>query len=176
MRVRGALCAVALLIARAASAAFGPDYDPEEEKKGWQEIEVRMPPYPKTQDLVLVDAGSATSHKFYIDASSVSVGADGVTRYTAVVKTAGGATNVTFEGIRCQTREEKLYALGHNDGTWAPARNAKWQRVVLRELKPYPFVLYRDFFCASPTQPTSPKQAVEALRRGVPVGGRRPLD
>ena len=145
----------------------GWDYDFDEETKSWKEIQAKIPPYPKTQNLILLEAGSETPHKFYIDAASVSVGEDGVVRYTTVIKTSGGATNVSFEGMRCETREGKLYALGHKDGSWVRARDPKWQRILLRDLKPHHYVLYREFFCPSPAKPTPAKVAVEALRRGV---------
>jgi hypothetical protein len=101
-----------------------------EERGGWREIEAPLPPYPREHDLLPVDVGSATAHRFFVDARSVSLGADGVMRYTIVIRTEGGATNVAFEGMRCATRERKVYALGRNDGTWVPARDPGWQRIV----------------------------------------------
>ena len=151
--------------ARAALATtFEADFD--EEVKTWKEIEAQLPPYPNAKDLALMEGGRPDSHNFYVDTASISLGQDGVTRYTAVLKTTGGATNVTFEGIRCQTREHKLYATGRADGTWARARNPKWDRVT-SSTKPYQWMLYREFFCPSPTRPTSPRQAADALKRGV---------
>ena len=168
MRLEILIVLVALAATTQAHAQWsGWDAEFDEETKSWKEIQAKIPPYPKAQNLILLDAGKGTSHTFYVDAASVSVGEDGVVRYTTVVKTAGGATNVTFEGMRCETREGKLYALGHKDGTWARARDAKWQRILLRELKPHRYVLYREFFCPSPAKPTSAKVAVDALRRGV---------
>lgn len=145
----------------------GWEADFDEESKGWKEIQAKIPPYPKAENLIVVEAGSETPHKFYVDAASVSDGEDGVVRYTTVIKAAGGATNVAFEGMRCETREGKLYALGHADGTWVRARNPKWQRILLRDLKPHHYVLYREYFCPSPARPTPAKLAVEALRQGV---------
>ena len=137
----------------------------DEETKSWKEIQAQIPSYPQAQNLVLVEGGRPGTHNFYIDTASVTLGEDGVMRYTALLKAAGGATNVTFEGIRCETREHKLYAIGHNDGTWVRARDPKWQRVV-RDRTPYQWMLYREFFCPSRT-PTPAKQVVDALRRGV---------
>lgn len=164
------------LTAQAHAQWRGWDTDFDEETKSWNEMQAQIPPYPKAQNLILLEAGGATSHKFYVDAASVSLGEDGVVRYTTVVKTAGGATNVAFEGMRCETREGKLYALGHSDGTWARARDPKWHRIVLRDLKPHHYVLYREYFCPSPARPTPPKVAVEALRRGVGLASTRASD
>src|ERR1700687_1379635 len=143
------------------------DADFDEDKKSWKEIEARIPPYPKPENLVRIQTGAATPHQFLIDANSVSLGEDGVMRYTVVVKTAGGATNVTFEGMRCETRQQKLYAVGHSDNTWVRARDPKWQRVVLRDLTPHHHTLYYDYFCPERTHATPPKQAIEALKRGT---------
>jgi hypothetical protein len=168
MRLKLLLTAAALAAASQAypqAKSWEAEFD--EDEKSWKEIQAQIPPYPKSQNLILVEAGSATAHKFYVDAASVSVAEDGIVRYTTVIKTAGGATNVTFEGMRCETREGKLYALGRSDGTWVRARDPKWQRILLRDLKPHHYVLYREFFCPSPAMPTPPKVAIEALRRGI---------
>ena len=168
MRLKLLLTAAALAAAsQAYPQAKSCEAEFDEDEKSWKEIQAQIPPYPKSQNLILVEAGSATAHKFYVDAASVSVAEDGIVRYTTVIKTAGGATNVTFEGMRCETREGKLYALGRSDGTWVRARNPKWQRILLRDLKPHHYVLYREFFCPSPAMPTPPKVAIEALRRGI---------
>jgi hypothetical protein len=162
----------AMLAPRIACAALATtwEYDFDAETKPWKELQAQLPAYPRPQDLILLEAGSETPHKFYIDAKSVSVGVDDVVRYTTVVKTAGGATNVTFEGMRCDTREQKLYALGRSDGSWGRARDPKWQRIVLRDLQPHHYVLYRDFFCPARAKPTPLKQALDALKRGTPLG------
>jgi len=175
MRLERFFLVAALTVTPAALAALATEWemDFDENTKSWKEIQAQIPPYPKGQDLVLVEAGSETSHKFYVDPDSVSVGADGVVRYTTVVKTSGGAVNVTFEGMRCETREGKLYAVGRSDGTWVRARNPKWERIVLRDLKPYTYVLYREYFCPWRTQPTPPKVALEALRRGMGLATTR---
>jgi hypothetical protein len=168
MRVECFLLIVSLFAvapARAAqSSGFEADFD--EEIKSWKEIQAQLPQYPQPKDLVLMEGGRPGSHNFYVDTTSISLGQDGVTRYTAVLKASGGATNVTFEGIRCETREHKLYAVGHADGTWARARNPTWNRIV-SYTKPYQFMLYREFFCPTPLRPTPPKQAADALKRGV---------
>jgi hypothetical protein len=171
MRVECVLLIAACIAASPARAAVadGFEADFDEETKSWKEIQAQLPPYPQSKNLVLVEGGRAGSHNFYVDTASLSLGADGVMRYTAVLKAAGGATNVTFEGIRCETREHKLYALGHADGTWARARDPKWQRVV-GHTKPYQWLLYREFFCPNPIRPTPAKQAADALRRGVGLG------
>jgi hypothetical protein len=169
LRLAIGVCAWVAASAMAAQwGAWEADFD--DDKKAWKEIEAQIPAYPQPKNLALVDAGSATAHKFYVDTASITVGEDGVVRYTSVVKTGGGATNVTFEGMRCSTREQKLYALGRSDGSWVRARTSKWQRIMHRDLAPHHWVLYREFFCPQPSIPTPPKVAIDALKRGVRLG------
>ena len=178
MRVSVAVGLVVFAAWSLSASAQWRDWDAEfdEEKKTWKEIQTRIPSYPKPENLLRVQTGAATSHQFYVDASSISLGEDGVVRYTVVVRAAGGATNVTFEGMRCETREQKLYALGRNDSIWVRAREPKWQRVVLRDLTPHHHTLYYEYFCPAPTQPTPPARAVDALKRGVGLGRAPGID
>jgi hypothetical protein len=168
MRVRVALCLIAFASWALPIAAQWREWDADfdEDKKSWKEIEARIPPYPKPENLLRVQTGAATPHQFFVDANSVTLGEDGVMRYTVVARTEGGATNVTFEGMRCETRQQKLYAIGHSDNTWVRARDPKWQPVVLRDLTPHHHTLYYDYFCSERIRATPPKQALEALRRG----------
>jgi hypothetical protein len=163
-RVLGAALLVVVVPAAAQWREWENEFD--EETKGWREIQAQLPPHPKPENLARVKTGSASGHEFYVDTASVSLGEDQVVRYTAVVKTSGGATNIFFEGMRCETREEKLYAVGRSDGRWARARDSKWQRVVLRDLVPYRHTLYHDFFCANGVLPTPVRLAIDALKRG----------
>jgi hypothetical protein len=170
---RAAVLWVLATIVSTASAQWREwDTEFDDGKKTWKEIQAQIPAYPKAENLARVPTGSATSHQFFIDTASVSIGEDGVARYTVVVKTSGGATNVMFEGIRCETREQKLYAIGHSDGVWARARDTSWRRVVLRDLTPHHHTLYYDYFCAFGYYPVPLHQVVDALKRGYGLKAR----
>jgi hypothetical protein len=155
-------------------STFESEFD--DDTKSWKEIQGQLPPAPKPENLARVQTGSATSNLAYVDTAAISIGADGVTRFTLVLKTSGGATNVTYEGMRCQTREQKLYAIGHRDGSWARARATEWRRVVLRDLQPYYHTLYHEFFCPAGVTPTPVKDAVQALKRGRGLSSRSASD
>src|SRR5262245_25143704 len=102
MRASAAIAIAALaLVACQDSPRRVDTVDAEDEKSKWKEIAVAFPPYPRNENLVQFDVGDGSPHRFYIDAPSLAVGADGVVRYTLVTRAAGGATSVTFEGIRC---------------------------------------------------------------------------
>lgn len=147
----------------------GWDYDNDREIKPWSELQAKIPPYPKDADLVQFDAGAATANRFFIDPDSLSIGEDGVVRYIMVIRTGGGASNVTFEGMRCETREQKTYAVGHRDGSWARARDPQWRRIEYREINRHHGVLYRDFFCRGKFAARSVKDIVSALRYPPPM-------
>lgn len=163
----------AVLGAGVAHAQWGGwEADFDEEKKPWKEIEAKLPRYPKDADLIAFDAGGATPHRFFIDASSITIGDDQVVRYALVVKTAGGATNVTFEGIRCETREVKVYALGHPKEQWGRARNPRWRRIEYREVNRHHGTLFADYLCQGSSSERSPvptvKEMSDRLRHGPP--------
>ncbi len=166
------LLAAALLLPAYAGAQWeGWDYDFDREKKPWAEVQAQIPPYPKPQNLIEFEAGAASPHHFYIDSESISVGEDGVVRYTLVIRTSGGATNVTFEGMRCDMREQKYYAIGHKDGSWARARNPQWRHIEYKEVNRHHGVLHDDFFCRGKFPVNSAREALDLLRRGAVRGG-----
>ncbi len=151
----------------AAAQWSGWDYTFDREIKPWQELQLQLPPYPGPETLIAFDAGAATAHRFFVDEKSISLGEDGVVRYTLVIKTSGGATNVMFEGIRCETREKKTYALGHSDGTWARARNPDWRFIERRAYDRHYNTLYDDIFCRGKNPVQSVKDMTQALRQGA---------
>jgi hypothetical protein len=166
MRARtAALLLVAFLSVPASAQWRGWEAEFDEETKPWKEIEARLPAYPLAANLVAFEASAASPHRFYVDAAALSVGEDGVVRYTLVVKSAGGATNISFEGIRCETREHKVYAVGRPDGGWTRARDPKWRRIEDREVNRHHFVLYADFFCPGRRAPARLAEIREALGR-----------
>lgn len=155
-----------LAVGPAAAQWDGWDYDFDREIKSWAEMQSKIPPYPKDGDLIPLDVGSATPHRFFVDGKSVSAGSDGVVRYTLVIKTAGGATNVSFEGIRCETREQKYYAIGRSDGAWVRARNPQWRHIEYKEFNAQHYTLYSDYACQGKFMVEKAEQIVQALRRG----------
>jgi hypothetical protein len=163
-----ATCALLLAATAGPVAAQWGSFDSEfdEEKKPWTEIEAQLPAYPGTGNLLQFEGGAPSANRFYIDAPSLSVGEDGVIRYTMLVRAAGGATNVSFEGIRCATGEHKLYAVGHSDGKWARARDPAWRRIAYRELNRPHWTLFREFYCVDRREPDprSLKGILEALK------------
>lgn len=132
----------------------------------WVEEEARLPAFPQATNLREFYVSELTVHKFFIDASTLSVGKDGVVHYVLEVRTAGGAANVTFEGIRCDTREFRIYATGHRDGTWSKARKSEWRLIENKPANRHHAALSRNLFCPGGAPIRTPAEGQEALRLG----------
>jgi len=173
------LWAILLLVGVAASAAaqapdrfgdgtarYNTGYD---DAAPWQEQQdVELPAFPKEENLREFYVSAVATNKYLVDASTLSVGADGVVRYALVVKTAGGATNVSFEGINCRERNWKHYATGRSDGTWVKSRAARveWRPIENKPVNRHHAALSRDLFCPTGTAIADADEGRNALRLG----------
>jgi hypothetical protein len=142
---------------------------PEEDEyapRQFREIEVVFPEAPRGEALVDFYVSPTNTNRFYVDGASLSVGEDGVVRYTLVVEAGGGARNVSYEGIRCETRELRLYATGRGDGSWARSRNDRWRRIVDTPVNRHHAELYFNYFCPGGAIITDAAAGRAALRAG----------
>ncbi|MBS1199050.1 MAG: hypothetical protein H6R18_2835 [Proteobacteria bacterium] len=126
---------------------MGQNFEEDYEAKTWQEIAVQLPLAPKPEKLVAVYVSAATEHHFFVDPDSISIGKDGVVRYTLAIKTSGGASNISFDGMRCETRERRSYAFGRSDGSWSRARSNEWVKIREETINRHHAALFTDFFC-----------------------------
>lgn len=157
----------AALFAAACTHLGNPSPELEKEKPAWVEVKSELPPYPKPENLIAFQVSPADPNRYFVDAASISVGRDGVVRYTVVIKSPAGAQNVLFEGIRCDTRSRKLYAFGHRDGTWSKPRDSEWKPIEALRQSQYQRMLYSDFFCPGGIIVKSPAEAISALKAGI---------
>lgn len=140
-----------------------------EEKAPWQELEnIDLPGFPKEENLIEFYVSAVATNKFHIDASTLSTGEDGVVRYVLVVKTSGGATNVSFEGIQCDQHMWKIYATGGSDGTWKKVREnrSNWRPIENKPINRHHSVLRHDLFCPMGSAVKTPEEGRNALRLG----------
>ncbi|WP_225433399.1 CNP1-like family protein [Thauera sedimentorum] len=166
--IRGGLAAL-VCFSGPVSAQFLAD---EEANANWKEGEVEFPPAPAESSLREFFVSSASPNTFLIDEQTLSVGEDGVVRYVLVVRTPGGAENVTFEGIRCNTGERRIYASGRRDGSWSRARNSEWAPISDNSYNRPRAALARDHFCDGPAPP---RNRDEVLRRLQQSDGANPI-
>jgi hypothetical protein len=130
-----------------------------------REAPLKLPPYPKEQDLLRFDLEPRTAFEYFVDGSSITVLDEGIVRFTVVSRTANVA-NVTYEGLRCNARERKLYAHANRDGAWVVAKNPGWVPVGPRLVGAFRHELYWNYFCPGKRIIDSPGEGVRALRLG----------
>jgi len=140
--------------------------DFEENTKAWKEIQAQLPAAPKADNLIEVRLDSSTRNKLLIDAASLSASDDGVVRYTAIIRSPAGAENISFEGLRCETGERKLYAFGRPNGEWSRNRYAKWEPIQARLAGGHHRELFFHYLCTANT-----KRDVPTLLRLLKSGG-----
>jgi len=134
----------------------------EDEQKA--DVTVALPPAPKQQDLLRFPT-SWTDNQIFIDTGNLVFGDDDTLSYTLVVRGAGGASNVTFESMRCRSGERRVNAYGRADGSWSRARSSDWVRIIDRGINRYYFEFWIDTFCAGKT--LEPKRTLlDNVRRG----------
>ncbi|HYD63475.1 MAG TPA: CNP1-like family protein [Noviherbaspirillum sp.] len=160
------LPAVALLLAigstSQAQSRFEEDFDDKD--KPWQEVAVQMPAAPRQENLVPFYVSATATQTFSIDTKSLTVGTDGVIRYTLVSISDSGARNVSYEGIRCATFEKKLYAFGQADGSWSRSRRDQWERINSYASNRQHAALAKDFFCEEKTIAGTAKDMIVRIR------------
>lgn len=150
-------------LAGCSSAPLQSDWERAHLGEVVEEEQVAMPRYPGDAELVPFEVSRAPGFRFFVDAASVAVGKDGVVRYALVARSPQGSDNVTFEGMRCATREYRIYAFGHADRTWAGAPGG-WLSLRGSDVAPARRVLQRQFLCPDGQPVADRAQAVTALR------------
>jgi CNP1-like family protein len=125
---------------------------------------LNLPSYPQEKDLLEFAAGRAGSHRYFIDKQSLVVGTDGIVRYAVIVRAAGGAVSASYEGIRCNPPQKRLFAVGRGD-KWIEAKNAQWTEIRPRVANEYQATLYMDFFCPNRLIVRDRDEALRALLR-----------
>lgn len=147
-----------------------PAYNNVEEEAPWQEQQdVEPPAFPRKENLREFYVSAVATNQYLIDASTLTVGADGVVRYVLVVQTSGGATNVSFEGINCKDRSWKHYATGSSEkGAWTKSRAARieWRPIENKPVNRHHAALSRDLFCPQGNAINTADEGRNALRLG----------
>ena len=159
---RGALALAALALT--AGCAHPTPFVDELAAKPWEGQKALLPPYPKGGNLAPFYVGPS-AFSFFVDPASVTVAQDGAVRYTLIARSASGATNVSYEGIRCDAYESRVYAFGQSDSTWSQATRSQWAPIERLATSPQT-TLADDFFCSQRGPVRTTEDALAALARG----------
>jgi CNP1-like family len=126
--------------------------DEIEDKKDWVEDKVEFPALPQESNLISIYLNATSVNRYWVDANSITVGNDGVVRYSLIVLSGGGVRGVTYEGIRCETRELRRYAVQRQHA-----------------------VLYLQHFCPDGALVRDAAEAKRNLKRGGRLPGDGPV-
>jgi len=143
------------------------DYD-ESLNKPWKELQAKMPPYPREENLVQVSLKPTSKQALFIDSESLSVGKDRVVRLIYVLRFPGGGQTVLFEGFRCETRSYKSYAYGLPGGVLKPFPEVEWREAPWTDYG-YRRELLQYYFCADNYNPY-PRASILRRARSLEPG------
>jgi len=156
--------ALAAIVLAAGCAGQSRSFSDELDAKPWEARKTLLPPYPKDGALSPLYVGGPATFSYFVDRAAVKVGDDGVVRYTLIARSASGASNVSYEGIRCGAYERRVYAYGTPAG-WSQAGNSKWLPINRLASEPQT-ALADDIFCSERSQVRTTQDALDALARG----------
>jgi hypothetical protein len=142
---------------------------PASETTAWRELAVSLPDYPKDEELLDARLGRpAQGYRYLVDGRSLGVGQDGVVRYTVVLASPGGARTVRHEGLRCQTREARLYGYDTGGQRLQAAASSAWGPLVSRGPDAYRNDLADFYFCTFQGYPKDVDVIRSRLASGQP--------
>lgn len=136
-----------------------------QDQSEWTEQVVKMPPFPKSENLIKTSISGSTGFEFFVDLTSLEVGSDGVVRFVVIARSPAGAENISFEGIRCSTRERKLYGVGRANGTWFAPGRSEWIDFRGARVNSYHESFALQYFCLDRTAVPNVSRAIELLKR-----------
>ena len=160
------LLALLALYAPLASSANTDDADNDALKA---ESPVVLPVPAQKNNLLSFYVSPTTTLEFAIDAKSVSVTEEGIVRFVLIVTSQSGASNISYEGIRCSTGERKLYAVGQTNGSWTTARRDVWETIIDRGINRQHAALAKDYFCETGIVAGKAEVIVDRLRKKKPL-------
>ena len=141
MRIKALPVLVLWLVACHASAQL-VDQDPD-----WKEVEVPAPPAFKTDHLIPLEMPRYVSLKIGVDPETLRITSDGIVRYVVVATSPSGNINASYEGIRCQTGEVKIYARRGATGQWNPVADPQWKPLNGNQPSMHALALARQGAC-----------------------------
>ncbi|MGB4345165.1 MAG: CNP1-like family protein [Burkholderiaceae bacterium] len=155
----------ALLLTLFCATAGAQQKEADTSAPAWTESDLHLPAAPLKNNLLSFYVSPIATLNFAVDAKSVSVEQDEVVRFTLVTTSSAGASNISYEGIRCETGEKKFYAFGQTDGSWAAARRDSWEPIRESGANRQYAALALDYFCLDGRVAGKAAAIVERLRR-----------
>lgn len=135
-----------------------------QEETVWAESTVVPPKVFSTDVLQPFEVTRNSALAYGIDPRTLVVGDDGVVRFVMVARSASGALNVLYQGIRCATAETKTYARLSDKGSWNTSSDIKWQALSFRGPTRPAMMLARQGVCEGRTITGNPEKILATLK------------
>lgn len=162
-----AVAAISLLSFSLSAQAQLRDEDPD--APPWQEATVAPPPKFSTDQLQAFEVSVGAALSYGIDPKTLSVGEDGVVRYVMVARSASGALNVLYQGVRCQSSEVKTYGRWDNNASsWNVSAKEEWHPLSFSGFARPAMILARQGICEGRTVNGTPQKILQTLKNGRP--------
>lgn len=118
-----------------------------EPPKVWQEAATTLPANPNgNTSWLVISGGPVYQNQIALDADSLSIGTDAVIRYTLRITSSEGVANISHQGLRCDSREFKLFAIAASQNhEWQDTKTAQWRRIQPGHVPQA--LLARDYLC-----------------------------
>jgi len=130
----------------------------------WKELQAPPPPVFEMSRLVPFDVSINSALQFGVDPATITIGKDGVVRYVIVARSASGAVNGLYEGMRCSTGEVRTYARYNASGGWNRSENNEWRSMWGNPATRHTFMFARQGGCSGNATPLSVQDIVRSLR------------
>jgi len=128
------------------------------------ELAAPAPPKFTANNLLLLDGGNFSSLQLGVDPTTLSLGRDGIVRYVLVTVSSNGNVSGLYEGIRCTTAENKLYARFNASAGWVSVEDPQWRSLYESGPSKHGLKLARAGICAGASANTSVEQMIKELR------------
>jgi hypothetical protein len=123
-----------------------------------RELAATLPDKPRPADLVEVGniPEAQRGLRLYLDRRALSLGADGIIRYSAVVELPGGTRNTVYEGLDCGAAQVRRYAFAVGDAPFEMYRDNRWMALAA-----WHAYLVSEVLCDRYDRPRSPRAALD---------------
>jgi hypothetical protein len=113
--------------------------------------------------------------KFAVDTDSILIGNDGVTRYTVILTSPNGNSQVQYEGIRCDSFQWRLYGTFENSA-WKENPLSSWRAIQDHTPNRYQAALAQGALCNFSSQEKNIKNIIQSLNPSGFTGQTKPTN
>ncbi len=139
-----------------------------DEEAPWQEKATEAPRTFSVDKLQAFTVTQGSALTYGIDPETLTVGEDWVVRYVLVARSASGALNVLYEGIRCNSGEVKTYARWDNNrSAWHTPSNSEWKPMSFGGATRPAMILAKEGLCNGNAVNGNPRKMLATLKTGM---------